>query len=280
MLMDANFPVDLGALFFQHLPTHELLQKRTTGKRINAFIERVAENALKEIAKKLGAERYHHTQSVLVESFKAKHSGKEPPKSVLYLKIMTQEARQLLTFCKNTEVTKVIADKTPQAASKRSNDLESAHHVRAKLNEAPTPSTATVYFDNVQLSELPPEVLKFEKLTFISLFKNVFTEFPEILLRLPKLQHINLCKNQLKKIPAAISQATQLVSLKLNDNQLEEMPAELAAIKTLKLLTVKNNKLKKLPEEYAAIDFEKLDASGNPGLVVPNGIHASHTLTL
>ena len=86
-----------------------------------------------------------------------------------------------------------------------------------------------------QLSTLPDDFWRFQKLQILFCSNNHFTQVPEILGRCPQLSLIGFKANKICSVPAT-SLSTSLRWLILTDNQITELPAEIGLCHDLQKL--------------------------------------------
>lgn len=121
-----------------------------------------------------------------------------------------------------------------------------------------------------QLSSLPDNLPRLNKLKVIFCSDNRFTELPAVLGQCAQLEMIGFRANQIAHVPAAafpkqlrwliltdnqisqlpeqLGQATRLQKLMLAGNQLRELPATLANCHNLELVRIAANRFESLPE--------------------------------
>ena len=121
-----------------------------------------------------------------------------------------------------------------------------------------------------QLSTLPIDFGKFEKLKIAFFSDNLFTEYPEVLADCPLLEMVGFKANRINRIsekaisthlrwliltnncitqlPKSIGDCTRLQKFLLAGNQLTKLPQEMANCRNLELLRISANNIKELPE--------------------------------
>ena len=99
-----------------------------------------------------------------------------------------------------------------------------------------------------QLSSLPPEIVKLQKLTYLDLSGNQLSSLPPEIAKLQKLTKLSLHKNQLSNLPPEIGKLQNLTTLYLDHNQLNNLPHEIGKLQSLKALHLHHNQLNSLPE--------------------------------
>ena len=116
--------------------------------------------------------------------------------------------------------------------------------------------------------QIPPEIARFPRLSFLGLdFNRLTGQIPVELGDLPELGSLGLAGNDLRgHIPPELGNATRLVLVSLNDNQLSgTVPPELGHLVYLRWLYLNNNLLEgSIPVEVGALsDLEGLRLSSN-----------------
>ncbi|WP_423930275.1 Ig-like domain-containing protein [Candidatus Palauibacter sp.] len=122
--------------------------------------------------------------------------------------------------------------------------------------------------DNRLAGQIPPEIARFPRLSFLGLdFNRLTGQIPVELGDLPELGSLGLAGNDLRgHIPPELGNATRLVQVSLNDNQLSgTVPPELGHLVYLRWLYLNNNLLEgSIPIEVGALsDLEGLRLSSN-----------------
>jgi hypothetical protein len=140
---------------------------------------------------------------------------------------------------------------------------------------------------NNQLSQLPDDFIKLQRLKILFLSNNLFTIFPEVLAQMPSLTMIGFKNNQiafiaedaipvqtrwliltdnnLKTLPKSIGKCTKLEKFPIAGNQLETLPDEMANCSSLALLRISANQLQALPNWlFTMPKLAWLAFSGNP----------------
>lgn len=102
-----------------------------------------------------------------------------------------------------------------------------------------------------QLSALPDDLPRLQRLRIIFCSDNQFTRLPEVLGQCSQLSMIGFKANQIETVPAA-ALPPQLRWLILTDNRVSELPPELGRCSLLQKLALAGNYLSSLPEEMAA----------------------------
>lgn len=125
------------------------------------------------------------------------------------------------------------------------------------------------------LSSLPDDFYKFEKLKILFLSDNQFEKFPEVLAHCKNLdiigfknnkiktieensfpEHLRwliLTNNQLEQIPKSIGKCFRLQKLMLAGNRLNSLPKDLSNCKNLELIRIAANQLEEFPEHLLSL---------------------------
>ena len=101
------------------------------------------------------------------------------------------------------------------------------------------------------LSALPDDFYRLNKLRILFCSDNKFTRLPEVLGKCPQLSMVGFKANRICEVPAA-ALGKSLRWLILTDNQISELPAEIGQCTLLQKLMLAGNRLQALPEEMAA----------------------------
>ncbi|MCD9187211.1 MAG: TIR domain-containing protein [Pyrinomonadaceae bacterium] len=127
-----------------------------------------------------------------------------------------------------------------------------------------------LYLANNQLRELPKEISELKDLQELSLENNQLSELPKEIIKLKDLQELSLENNQLSELPKEIIGLKDLRVLSLGNNQLSELPKEIIGLKDLRVLSLGNNQLSELPKEIIWLkDLRVLSLQGNVKLNIP-----------
>ncbi|XP_056868902.1 leucine-rich repeat-containing protein 30-like isoform X4 [Takifugu flavidus] len=146
----------------------------------------------------------------------------------------------------------------------------------------------------VQLSSLPPEIGRLQKLRVLFAYRNRLTEVPEELGACAKLevrygkclgpgepaqmqpsvpQVLSLANNQLSTLPASFSNLTQLKKLNLSHNLIAHVPACVYNMKALVFLHLACNRLDNLAENIQAlVELKILIVEGNSLQSLPKAL--------
>jgi hypothetical protein len=138
-----------------------------------------------------------------------------------------------------------------------------------------------------QLSELPKDFSKLNKLKIAFFSDNHFSKFPEVLAEcsnltmigfksnqihiIPEhafpvnLQWLILTNNKINHLPNSIGNCTRLQKVALAGNQIRQLPEQMKACKNLELLRISANQLTEFPDWLLALPrLSWLAFSGNP----------------
>lgn len=99
---------------------------------------------------------------------------------------------------------------------------------------------------NQRITEIPPTIAKYTRVTRVELAYNKLTTLPAELFQLP-IESLDVRGNQLAALPAAIGTLHRLVSLDLEDNPIAVLPDELCNLTALEGLTLQNVPITQLP---------------------------------
>jgi len=100
-----------------------------------------------------------------------------------------------------------------------------------------------LYFDIIELRNLPPEIGNLTNLTELDIYSNQLSNLPTELGNLTNLTGLYLPDNQLRSLPAEIGNLTNLTDLYLAGNQLSSLPTEITNLKMLRDFFVFYNRL-------------------------------------
>lgn len=122
------------------------------------------------------------------------------------------------------------------------------------------------------LSELPEDFIRFQKLRIIFASGNRFTTVPAVLGRMPALEQIGFKANRLTEVPPE-SLPPSLRWLILTDNALTELPASIGTCLHLRKCALAGNRLRTLPENmHNCQELELLRISANALTAIPDWI--------
>lgn len=122
-------------------------------------------------------------------------------------------------------------------------------------------------FYNVQLYEIPNEIMLLKHINSLNLINISLSTFPLPILRLTNLTKLSITHNFIECIPTNIKDLINLESLDLSDNRLQTIPDEMCQLSKLKDLFLNDNKLKTIPKgldnltrlEQLSISFNDLE---------------------
>lgn len=121
-----------------------------------------------------------------------------------------------------------------------------------------------------QLSSLPSEFSRLQRLKILFLSDNRFTTYPEVLGQCPNLEMVGFKANRIERVPEkALSE--KLRWLILTDNQLTGLPETIGNCRRLQKLMLAGNRLKTLPTQLAqCTSLELLRLSANQLQEIPD----------
>lgn len=124
--------------------------------------------------------------------------------------------------------------------------IDESHKELQDLLRERQPQQTTLKLDYSRLTELPPEIQYFKKLTALNLEGNKLKTLPEELCRLSKLALLNLSTNRLVEMPSAFNQLSSLQTVNISHNNLTRLPS-VEHLNSLEKLVLKGNPLVELP---------------------------------
>jgi len=104
-----------------------------------------------------------------------------------------------------------------------------------------TEKVCGLYLFGQDLVEVPPDVFKFQNMTYLDLGINEIKEVSPQIGTLTKLLFLDLGSNDIRYIPSEISNLTSLEVLDLRYNLLTELPSEISNLHNLRTLYLKGN---------------------------------------
>jgi hypothetical protein len=126
---------------------------------------------------------------------------------------------------------------------------------------------------DLQLTQLPDNLVEIKQLKTLNLSGNRLTELPEWFEQLTQLQSLNLSHNQLTALPKWIGQFKQLKELRVSYNLLTELPDSLGHLTQLNYLDISKNKLISFPSSLSLLtNLSLLYLGGNNFRVLPEWI--------
>lgn len=141
--------------------------------------------------------------------------------------------------------------------------------------------SSILYFDEVKVSKIPPEVGKLSNLKALILgsvstpeiFATDLIELPNEVCELYKLESLHLQFNSLRYLPANIGDLFSLKELKAGGNQLRSLPDSISSLGQLEVLTLWQNDIKRLPTNIGYLtQLKGLDISDNDLEELPTSI--------
>lgn len=137
-----------------------------------------------------------------------------------------------------------------QCGIERGENFNLTEHVKAlreKINAGQLNDISFLILDDMNLTELPPEIGQFTKLESLTLQNNHLTFLPPEIKQLNQLVALNVFNNKLIALPVEIGQLVGLCTLNLEKNNLTILPSELGELRNLTELDVSSNNLTTLP---------------------------------
>lgn len=101
----------------------------------------------------------------------------------------------------------------------------------------------------VNLSVLPTELFKLDKLKSLDLSNNQIKIIPSAIKKLKELRYLDLSKNSIKYFPKEILELSKLETLVIDSNNIKKIPNEILLLKSLKKLSVLSNPIEFPPPE-------------------------------
>ncbi len=142
---------------------------------------------------------------------------------------------------------------------------------RCKLNDME--QVIELLLHNLNLQEVPLEIIQLKKLQILDLNDNQLSEVPIEISRLQNLQELDLEFNNLNTYPMEMSQLKSLQFLNLSRNHLSEWYVETSKLKKLQFLDLSSNFLNVLPIDLVELGLEiywEQDYSKNSGIFLEN----------
>lgn len=149
--------------------------------------------------------------------------------------------------------------------------------IQKKLHKASTDKLLALDLSNLNITEIPQNLLNLQLLEHLYLKGNFIETLPsDFFLKLKRLLWLDLRCNKLQNLPISVGQHKCLKTLLLGDNQLQYIPAELGLVQTLTGLNIGNNPLvdpppnvvKKGIYEVKNYFLKKLGVKETPNVIV------------
>jgi internalin A len=132
-----------------------------------------------------------------------------------------------------------------------------------------------------ELTELPPEIGRLDKVVALDLCGNDLVALPPEIGALKRLAELDVRHNRLVALPPEVGALESLRSLDLRGNRLTSLPLNLARAQGLRSLDLRQNRLKVLPQVLLALTgLEELQLWSNPLVTLPLEIARLQRLTL
>ncbi|KAL4715388.1 hypothetical protein ACJJTC_015159 [Scirpophaga incertulas] len=132
-------------------------------------------------------------------------------------------------------------------------------HVRETLSQL-------ILFSN-NISSVPPELSRCERLQYLDLGKNCLSDLPSELRALKTMRELVISNNRFAKIPRCVYNMEKLEILLASDNQIEELNVSsdaLGNLQQLAVLDVANNNIASVPPELGKFtQLRSLELMGN-----------------
>ncbi|MBI3379908.1 hypothetical protein HY029_04090 [Candidatus Gottesmanbacteria bacterium] len=110
-----------------------------------------------------------------------------------------------------------------------------------------------------KIKQIDP-IVSLSNLRFLYLTDNEISALPEDIGKMEKLLILRLNRNKLNKLPQSIGLMASLTSLNVNYNNLTEIPSEVGTMSNLHSLVISNNSISELPSEITNLTKLKLIA--------------------
>ncbi len=125
----------------------------------------------------------------------------------------------------------------------------------------------------LELTDVPPEIIHFSGLTTLKLNNNNLTQLPDLFGNLGKLQVLDLNNNNLTHLPDSFGNLRKLQLLNLNNNNLTHLPYSFGNLVKLERLGLKRNRLKHLPISFGnLVKLKSLLLEYNQLIFLPDSI--------
>lgn len=159
---------------------------------------------------------------------------------------------------------------TPSAAQ-RAEEAKFPEAFRRKIGILKESLDYDVDFAECSIYVIPPFVLdNLCKTTRFTLSDNQLTEIPNQIRKFDKLEEFNLANNLLVRIPTAISNLRALRALSVSNNKISEIPVELSHLPLLEFLDLAENQISEVPKHIGwQHSLKHLILSKNPITTLP-----------
>lgn len=120
-----------------------------------------------------------------------------------------------------------------------------------------------IYLVNLNLTEIPKELLQCKDLISINLQSNKLKSLPNWLKKFRNIQEIDISDNMISRIPDWIKELRNLKIIRANENRISSLPDSIGELQFLEELSLENNCIENLPESLNDISQLKLLYLGN-----------------
>jgi internalin A len=140
----------------------------------------------------------------------------------------------------------------------------------SRIRECVSLKLISLSLDNLNISEIPSEILEIKNLKYLTLRGNRLPDIPALVFKIKTLERLDISHNKIHVIPDEIGQLNNLFILKANDNAIERMSESICNCIFLTTIYLSKNKLKKIPESLIKLkDLKVIELSNNPYLSSP-----------
>ena len=122
-----------------------------------------------------------------------------------------------------------------------------------KIEQAAKEQAENLYLWDMELTELPPEIVQLSNLKYLYLDNNSLSSQPPEIVQLSNLTVLDLKNNSLSSLPPEIAQLSNLTVLDLSNNSLSSLLPEIVQLSNLTHLGLSNNSLSSLPPEIVKL---------------------------